>query len=163
MNSAMKHSTVLLTTVIALAGLTACAEQDTAVEGSRVGAPTDDPVTTFLRSSDKVELIVERRSGSPRKDKPVRVLQTKEELQAFLTPLVLEPKKACHCDHIRMLKFWHGKDVLIASVCDHCFDTIDDHGLIPGDRVLRFHMPQELWAKFAQYENEHKARQDEGR
>lgn len=158
----MKLSTVLLTTVIVLVGLGACAEQDAAVEEVRVGEQTDDPVTAFLRSSDKVELFVEGRPRSPRKDRPVRVLQTKAEIQAFLTPLVLKPKKACQCDHIHMLKFWHGKDVLIASVCSHCFDTIDDHGLIPGDRVLRFHMPQELWAKFSQYEKEHKAKQDDG-
>ena len=118
--------------------------------GNQVGGKLT--VEEFIASADKVELFFVRPRGPNRTDPPAAVLTEKTDITNFSGDLVLEPKEPCQCAHLKMIRFRKGGNVLIASVCNHCFNIIDEDRVVSERRLTRFHMPKGLWTKLCRLE-----------
>jgi len=146
----MPLRTTVLSGALILCGCLACCGGET-----KSNVPSGEDSATELekaiRSAEKVELFFVPPPGPDRDTSEKLVLETKEEVQDFLSLVVLTPKPACECEHGKMLRFTTGKKKITASICSHCFDVVED------GKVRNFKMPKELWAKFCEYEKKHKA------
>ncbi len=141
-------------TCVALLLQSGCGTSPDKTSGTKAEPPAQGEMTVqeFIASADKIELFFAPPPGPNRTDPPGAVLTDKTAITNFSAGLVLEPKEPCKCKHVRMMRFWRGEKVLIASVCNHCFDIFDESHVVSERRLTRFRMPKGLWTKFCQFE-----------
>ena len=145
------RATVLSSLFILCAWFAYCAGETKSNDPA--GEGNESQVEKTIRSAEKVELFFVPPPGPDKDPAEKFVLETREEVQEFLSFVVLTPKLACKCEHEKMLRFTRGDKKITVSICSHCFDVVDD------GKLRTFKMPKELWAKFCEYEKKHKAQE----
>jgi len=141
-------------TLIILAGVTllvqsGCGRSTDASPDSRKEA-----IRKFIAGADRIEIYLDRTARPDWTVPPGLVLTKRSDIADLTADLVLAPKKPCDCGHSRTIRFWRGKDVLSASICDHCFDVIDEESVVSRVRVTHFKMPERFWEKLCRLEQE---------
>jgi len=104
----------------------------------------------FMQEADTIQYKCSvSRASIPNKT----LLENNEQVRKFLGDFKLVSKEACKCAHMDMLIFHKGKESLMVSICDHCFDII----VTPAQNgqhsvVEHYKMPDKLYQRFKAFQ-----------